>query len=456
MTTLAENIGDVSPQGIAAEIARQITSGTLGPGERLPTVRELASRLGVSPATVSHAWQALSSAGMIVSRGRSGSFVRSASDAAWLPRRMQELGGHIGTAALDLSHGTPDPEMLPSLRDAIAHVPLHAQTSAYQEVPVLPALERVLRESWPYEVSAVTVVDGALDAISRTLEQTVRFGDRIAVESPGFPPLFDLLDQFGVERVALEMDAEGVTVPSLRAALNAGVSVIVLQPRAQNPTGASLSAERAEALARELARHPRSNGVVIIEDDHSGLIAAAPEVSLGSWVPDQVVHVRSFSKSHGPDLRIAALGGPQSIIDRVVARRILGPGWTSRMLQAILLHLLTDPTSVAHVARARTVYAARQSSLRSALADIGIATPVADGINAWLPVLDERDAVVRLAAAGIRVAAGTPFWAGPVVGSGAERSAGAGQAPSIRVTVGMMAGDPASVAAALADVVARP
>ena len=73
-----ELIDDRSPRGIAAAIARLITAGVLAPGDRLPTVRELGAELGVSPATVSQAWQAMAGVGLIVSRGRSGSFVRSA------------------------------------------------------------------------------------------------------------------------------------------------------------------------------------------------------------------------------------------------------------------------------------------------------------------------------------------------------------------------------------------
>ena len=53
-----------------------ITAGALPVGERLPTVRELASALGVSPTTVSEAWQSLAAVGAIDARGRQGTFVR--------------------------------------------------------------------------------------------------------------------------------------------------------------------------------------------------------------------------------------------------------------------------------------------------------------------------------------------------------------------------------------------
>ena len=443
MHSWIQNIDGSSPRDIAASIARQITSGELAPGDRLPTVRDVASEIGVSPATVSHAWQALARAGLIVSRGRAGSFVRS-TDAAWLPPRTQGLAGHPGDARLDLSRGTPDPLLLPGLARALARVSAgaqSAQTSSYHDLPLIPELERVLRAAWPYPAEAITVVDGALDAVSRALESVVRFGDRVVVESPGFPPFFDLIDALGADRVPVILDDDGMLPASLAAALGTHPSAIILQPRAQNPTGASMPRARAEELARIIRTHPNGSQVTVIEDDHSGQISTSGDVSLGEWLPDQVLHVRSFSKSHGPDLRIAALGGPTRIVDRIVARRMLGPGWTSRMTQRILYDLLTDGQSIDEVAEARRQYHTRQRALATGLGVWGVASPVrSDGINTWLPVADERSALVQLAAVGIRVAAGSAFMATDVPGAPAF----------VRVTAGMVRDDTTEVAAALA------
>ena len=65
-------LDDRSPRGVAGAFARLISDGDLAPGERLPTVREVAAGLGVSPATVSEAWQALQRAGLVVARGQIG------------------------------------------------------------------------------------------------------------------------------------------------------------------------------------------------------------------------------------------------------------------------------------------------------------------------------------------------------------------------------------------------
>lgn len=442
--------------GLAAEIARLVSDGTLAPGERLPTVRDVAAALGVSTGTVASAWRALADAGVVFSRGRAGTFVR-AERREWLSPRVEGMsaarvpgaprglgaGRDVAALRLDLSLGTPDPAMLPSIERALALARPRADTGRYHDLPVLPDLYDVLREQWPVRgVEELTVVDGALDGISRTLDQVVRFGDRVAVESPGFPYFFDLIEAAGAVPVTLESDTDGVIPASLARALALGPSAVLLQPRAQNPTGVSMSSERARRLANVLLSVPGGTRVTVIEDDHSALIASAPPVTLALWLPAQVVHVRGFSKSHGPDLRIAALGGPSAIVDRIVRRRMLGPGWTSRLLQSVLFELLTDPRSTAPVRTARLIYRDRLDRLAAALRRLGIDVGDPDGINLWMPVRDERAALVHAAAEGIGIAAGSPFVVDPETSpSGGDR---------VRVTAGSVVENVRLVAEALA------
>ncbi|HYG94354.1 MAG TPA: aminotransferase class I/II-fold pyridoxal phosphate-dependent enzyme [Nocardioides sp.] len=432
---------DRTPRGIAGAFSRAIRAGELAPGDRLPTVRDVAAELGVSPATVSAAWQALRRTGLVLSRGRAGTFVRE-TPTRWLsPRQRGLVGAGRDGLRLDLSRGTPDPVLLPDLGPALHRVSQRAGTLAYQDEPVLPDLRDVLTVSWPYPAEEITVVDGATDGVARTLEQLVSYGDRVVLESPGFPPFFDLVEALGAEVVPVELDAEGIRVDAFRRAMASRPVAVVLQPRAHNPTGASTTVERAEQLARVL-RRSGSEVPWVVEDDHSSGISTSPDVTLAIWLPERVVHVRSYSKSHGPDLRIAALSGPAELVDRIVARRMLGPAWTSRMLQTILLDLLTSSRSQDEVGEARRQYYSRQRTLTERLAEHGLSLAAPDGINLWLPVRDERAALVHLSASGIRVAGGTPFLADPANGAAGDH---------VRVTSGLVAPDDApELAAALA------
>ena len=419
---LAAAIETRNAQGIAAGIGRLISSGELAVGTRLPTVRALAIELEVSPTTVSEAWRTLAAVGVIEAKGRNGTFVRQTPSpgAGQRYRRVTEGPGHF---ALDLSTGTPDPALLPDLAPAVAKLSRQDLTTTYLDSPVLPELEALLREQWPFKPRSVTMVDGAMDAIDRIAHVVVRLGDRVVVEHPTFPPVLDLLEQLGAEVIGIDLDDEGISLDGLTAAMARNPSMVFLQPRAQNPTGITMSAKRARAVAKVVA----GTDTVVVEDDHSGAVASGELVSVGRWVPAQTVHVRSFSKSHGPDLRLAAIGGAGEVVDAVATNRLLGPGWSSRILQSVLLAMLTDTKTIKQVDAARRTYAERRSELTAALADAGIATTGTDGINQWVPVTDERATAIALAAQGIGVAPGSPFLVRP-------------DTDHIRATVGQLTG----------------
>jgi DNA-binding transcriptional MocR family regulator len=298
---------------------------------------------------------------------------------------------------------------------------------------VLPELDEVLRASWPFPAEDLTVVDGAMDALDRVTAVAIRLGDRVVVEHPTFPPLLDLLDLVGADVLSVDVDEEGIVPDQLAAVLRLAPTALFLQPRAHNPTGATTTAKRAGQLAALLG--PTST--LVIEDDHSGDVGASQLVSIGRWLPARTVHIRSYSKSHGPDLRLAAVGGAGHVVGAMANRRLLGPGWSSRILQAVLLELLRSPVTATTVAAARREYAARRRIIETGLAAHGVAHSRGDGINLWMGVHDQRSALLRLAARGIGVSPGDPFMVRP-------------DAAHVRVTVGLVADHAEAVAEQLA------
>jgi DNA-binding transcriptional MocR family regulator len=426
VSTSAFDITDRTPEGIAAAVGRQIRSGTIPPGTRLPTVRELSKDLGVSTATVTRAWSALAAVGAIQARGRAGTIVLAQPVAdRWAgepsmagpinerSHRMRDVGT-LGPAnfRIDLSSGTPDRSLLPVCRLQMENVNQRVPPSSYFAPPVLADLETLLLRDFPFEPDSLTVLDGAMDAIDRLGRELVRLGDTVIVEDPVWPPILDLFHRLGAVPIGVPTDEFGIRPDDLNSTLQSLSEMpvaIVLQPRCQNPTGASMTLRRAQHLSEVVHRFDRRRRIVIIEDDHSGAISQAPPVSMGRFLPDRTVLVRSFSKSHGPELRIAAVGGPAGLINAVVERRLLGPGWTSRVLQHMLLDLLTDPAAGESVALAAQIYHHRRTMFAAALARHGVPTSPGDGINTWVPVENEQAALITLAAAGIRVAPGSPF-----------------------------------------------
>ena len=421
MSAIEERLEAPSARGLAHAVSRAVRDGALAPGAKLPPIRALAAQLGLSPTTVSAGWALLAHSGAIHTDGRRGTTVAGLQDPS--PGRYRRaLQRQLGFA-LDLSTGTPDPALLPNLGRALSELTTAGIPGSYLDDPVLPELLEVLLAQWPYPPAELMVVDGAMDGLDLVSRGLLRFGDCVVVEHPCFPPLLDLLESIGVEVSGVPVDEAGLCLEPLADALHGPIAAVFLQPRAQNPTGASMTEQRARDLAPILAQA----GVPVVEDDSAGAVAASAPISLGQWIPDQVIHIRSFSKSHGPDLRLAAMSGPSDLLREIIHHRQLGQGWSSRLLQRALLSLLTEPTTVADVDRARDECTRRRDALVAALASCGVQVASGDGLNLWVPVNDESAAIVRLASQGVGVTPGSPFDVLP------------GGGDHVRVTVGLVA-----------------
>ncbi|MFJ9823801.1 aminotransferase class I/II-fold pyridoxal phosphate-dependent enzyme [Streptomyces sp. NPDC101160] len=397
---------------IAASVERGVGAGQLAPGQLLPPMRELAASLGVNPNTVAAAYRTLRERGVIETDGRRGSRVRPAP--ATTARGSIRVEAPEGVR--DVSNGSPDPALLPPLDTVLAAVAREyaERPPMYGEAPVdeeFAALARASFDAGGVPAGPVGVASGSLDAVERVLAAHLRPGDAVAVEDPGWGSLLDLVPALGLRPVPVAVDDEGPLPESVARALRAGARAVIVTDRAQNPTGACVTAERAAALRAVLDAHP---DVLLVEDDHGHGIVAQPLHPLatgrGKWV-----FVRSVAKAWGPDLRIAAFTGDAETVDRVLGRQRLGPGWVSRLLQRAVVHLwrtgALDPDTVA------AAYGARRDGLVRALARRGVTAHGRSGMNVWVPVTDETGAVARLLARGWAVAPGARFRlsAGPAV-----------------------------------------
>jgi DNA-binding transcriptional MocR family regulator len=426
-----------SAASISASIESGVRRGDFVWGSRLPPIRELAGDLRVSPATVAKAYQELRHRGVIESDGRRGTRVRT----------RPAIGGErtalrlpVPEGVLDLSSGEPDLRLLPPLGRALIEVAeTNGPPQGYASAVAMPELIEVARprleaDGVSLDGCAVTATSGTLDAMERLLTTHLRPGDAVAVEDPGWANQLDLLAALDLRPVAVTVDDSGPDPDSLAAALHSGVRAVIITARAQNPTGAAVSAERAARLRAVLAGH---DDVLLIEDDHAAELAGAPLHCVGRATA-RWAFVRSASKPFGPDLRIAVLAGDHNTTARVVGRMRIGTGWVSTVLQRLLLRLWLDDDVTRQVSRAAAGYASRRDALCDALRARGLSAHGRTGINVWVAVPDETRAVGFLRDAGYAVAPGSLFRIGTP--------------PGIRITVSPL--DDADVPA-LAEAVAR-
>lgn len=379
-------------------------AGELLPGQLLPPMRELAAELGVNPNTVAAAYRTLRERGVIETAGRRGSRVR--------PKPATTGREHIRVdvpeGVRDVSNGNPDPALLPPLAKAFAAAAEQSDREPvlYGDAPVEPELARIARAELRADGvpdGPLAVVSGSLDAIERVLTAHLKPGDTVALEDPGWGSLLDLVPALGLRTASVRVDDEGPLPDDVRRALAAGARALIVTDRAQNPTGAVVSATRARALRSVLREHPQT---LLIEDDHGHAIVDLPLRPLAgetrTWA-----FVRSVAKGYGPDLRLGVLTGDAVTVDRVRGRQRLGPGWVSRITQRAVLRLWADGALDSPAVAA--AYRERRDLLIDALAERDIEAHGRSGLNVWIPVPDETGAVARLLHAGWAVAPGARF-----------------------------------------------
>lgn len=393
--------------GTAAEIADSlreiIDRGDLRPGDALPSVRALAESLGVNRNTAVAAYRHLTQAGVLVTLGRGGTRV---ADRAPVPQE-----GYAPDSVLrDIGTGNPDPSLIPDPSNALAGIV--GRPVLYGEPVIDPGLEEWAR-TWmgadpAHEVAArLTVTSGAADAVERLLAQSLTREDAVALEDPCFLSSIHTVRLAGYRPVAVPVDDEGMTVAGLRAALDDGVRAVVCTPRAQNPTGACLSAERAAALRDVLAEHPY---VLVIEDDHFSALSQRPFHSIIGPGHRRWARVRSVSKFLGPDMCLAVTASDPETADRLAMRLTPGTTWVSHLLQRLTHALMTDPDVLGRVEAAGAHYAERNAAFARMLRARGLEVADGDGLNVWvgLPVA-ARDVTALLMRRGWLARGGEEF-----------------------------------------------
>ncbi len=388
---------------IADSIRELVNDGVLVPGDPLPPVRDLATTLGVNRNTANAAYRRLADVGLTTGRGRAGTVIAAA------PRSPRDAT--LDEALIDLGSGNPAPEYIPTATATASPV-------LYGAEPIDDGLRALAQSSlfvdFTHPQRELAVTNGAVDAIERILAARVGRDELVAIEAPGLLTTIDTARIGGFRTIELALDAEGPLPASLAAALEAGAKAVVLTPRAQNPTGASVTAARSVALQAALVAYP---DVLVIEDDHFALLSNEPYCSAIASDRNRFALIRSVSAALGPDSSVALVAGDPTTVNQLRHRQGPGSIWVSHILQRLVQAQLENPRAQDLLAAAGTHYLERAASFAEAINDLGITGLRAHsghGLHSWVTLPTSSRAVVeRLAEHGWRVRDGADFWVTP-------------------------------------------
>jgi DNA-binding transcriptional MocR family regulator len=316
-------------QTVAASISGMIAAGTLKPGERVPSVRRLSSQRRVSVATVLRAYEVLENNGLIEARPNAGFYVRprmpvaaepALSNPPAAPRLVgisalvQEVLDSRRPEVVSFGAACPPPDHMPTARlqrliSSIARRKPQALTT-YVLPPGNEELRRqIARRSLDLgcnlAAGEIIITSGAMEALNLCVRAVARPGDTIALESPTYFGLLQILESLGVK--ALEIPThprEGMSLEALEFALERSkIAAVIAMPNAQNPLGFTMSDDNKKRLVKMLARR----GVPLIEDDVYGDLYYAEERPLPAKAFDRsgnVMLCSSFTKTVAPGFRL--------------------------------------------------------------------------------------------------------------------------------------------------------
>ena len=367
---------------IVVAISKSVSEGRLYSGARLPSWRDLSSRLGVARGTVKSAYERLIDEQLVVARGAAGTFVADrlpvthSPDTSDLRAPLPEFYQHpFGERAMVFQVGVPAQDVFPfkvwsrlasgaARKAAIASVSYpdpRGEPSLRAEIAAYLSIARGLVCS-PAQIIITSGYAGALGLIMHALDLR---GASAWMEDPGYPMTRTALSMAGIEPVPISVDEQGLKVDcGKEQAPNAAMVVVTASQQA--PLGMALSLSRRHQLLEWAA----TCGSWIIEDDYlselqlAGRAAPALASQDGSGC---VIHIGTFSKTISPALRLGFLVVPPALANRVGdVAAALAPA-TSMSSQIALGEFMRRGHYLRHLRRMKRTYTARLSSLQRAL-----------------------------------------------------------------------------------------
>lgn len=425
---------------LADALAAEIREGTYAPGDRLPSVRRLRDQHGVSLSTVLEACRVLEDRGLVRARPQSGHYVapRPVARGEPEPSRPGPEARRVDASLavkLNLGIGNPQaptlgaavqgPELMPiaALNRILGQVLRHqpAACHSYDAPPGSLALRRVIAQRGHdagYSVSPeeIVVTSGAKEAVYLSIRAVTRPGDTVAIESPAYYALLEVLASLQLRVVEIASHPRhGISLERLAEALSAQpIAAVALVSNFSNPTGSCMSDAAKRSLVELLERHD----VPLVEDDVYGDLAfdgRRPKAIKAFDRRGLVLYCASYSKTLSPGLRVG-WSIPGRFQNQVELLKLVVNQATATAPQLAVAAFAESGGFDRHLRRVRRMY---HEQMEATIDAVGRHFPESTRLSRpggghvlWVQLPAGVDAMAlyeRAAAVGVRVAPGPMF-----------------------------------------------
>ena len=382
------SLGDGSKpkyQSIAEDLAQAILNGQVPMGEKLPPQRNLAHRLGVTTGTISRAYAILERQGLATARVGDGTYVRSVEHVP-----ASESSDH--QQPIDLAHnvamvGDESSALHEAFQSLATDAELMRQVLSYQSETGMrrhreAGAQWLRRFGTSGQWNRVMVTHGAQHGLACVLRTVARPGDAVLTESLSYPGLQALARSMRLQLIGVETDEQGMVPQALeRAAKTFDTKFVYCAPTLHNPTGATMSMERREAVAAVM----RTHGLFIIEDCVHAAMQARPLPALSTWLPEQSFLLSSFSKVLAPGLRVGYVEAAPAWLSKFAASMRADSWMVAPLLPEIATRWLESGAMEGLIAQQRAMTAQRLECARAVLQGLEFKTD-AEFPLIWLPL----------------------------------------------------------------------
>lgn len=381
---------------IANEIRDLIRAGVIKNTDKLPSVRKGSRMFNVSPATIQQAYYLLETQGIIYAKERSGFYIKPAfakmnnSSAVKNTVNAKEtevevsdfifsvLAAHKDNTNIPFGSAFPSPELYPikHLTESMAKALHSLEATPYELVTDMAGgcselkrqIElRYLLNGLKIHEDEIVITSGAMEALSLSLQAVTSPGDLVAVESPCFYAILQILERLQLKAIEIPVDEiVGLDIDYFAEMVGQfEIKALVLMTKFHNPTGSSIPADSLKKLYQIIKKHQIP---AIVDDVYS-------EIYYGQKLPHYlksldkeglVLHCDSFCKSLAPGFRVGwvSAGRYATQIDRLKLMTTISPSVPS---QLAISHYLTHRHYDRHLTRLRAELQRSQKRMLSAI-----------------------------------------------------------------------------------------